>query len=165
MRSLASAENVVRKGGFRENFSLPPSETGEDENLEDAKRAVVPCLLRNGRRIIFHFVLFKVACTLLRNRKQGNRNESLIYRGYISVSRLAKETSNLQSFHFHNRKRVLLRHGRLSAVQGSISSSLRGVTLEESRSRDLLLDNVTDNRWRFEPRGSYHGDTGAMSSA
>ena len=39
-----------------------------------------------------------------------------------------------------------------------------GVTSEGSRSRDSVLDNVTDNRWRFEPRGSYHDDMGAISS-
>lgn len=101
-RSLASAENAIRKGGFRE-LLLPSSGIGrERKSRGDTEHAVVRPLPPSSRqwRDYFPFVLFKVACMLAGNRKRGNRNESLIYRGYTPISGLAEEISNLQSSPF-----------------------------------------------------------------
>lgn len=56
MRSLASAENVVRKGVSKISPSFLPSLEEEDENLEDA---VVRSLLHDSGRIIFHSFCLK----------------------------------------------------------------------------------------------------------
>lgn len=93
-----------------------------------------------------------------------NRNESLILksRTYTGISNLVKEAFFRQSFRSHNRTRAA---SRTTIFVVQYPPHYDGVTSEGSRSRDSLLDNVTDSRWRFKLRGSYDDDTGTMSSA
>lgn len=152
----------TRFGKGSENFSFLPRNRDESA-LEDAKRAVIRSLLRNGGRIIFHSFCSK---SLL--RKQETREQERISNLSSSYSRprisLRKLPTFSHSIFIIVRERCCVTDDYLRC-KVQYPSRYDGVTSEESRSRDSLLDNVTDNRWRFAPRGSYRDDMGAMSSA